>query len=144
MHRITDPPRHVDLNRDSIAQLVSRFYSDVRADQVLGPVFEVALSERWASHLPRMVEFWTTMTLGSRSFTGNVFARHMAVPGVTELHFERWMRLWRSNTQALFEPTTAHHLQELAAGIAHNLFRGYFGDPAGFDLIASEMTRDGR
>ena len=51
------------------------------------------------------------------------------------------MRLWRLNTQALFDHTTAHQMQEVATGIAH---RGYFGHPAGFDLIASEMIRDDR
>lgn len=133
-----------ELNRDSIALLVTRFYEDVRADSLLGPTFEAVLGGRWDSHLPLMVEFWSTVTLGSRSFTGNVFASHMAVPGVTASHFERWIRLWTWHTQALFGRATARPLQEVARGIARNLYRGYFGHPAGFDLIASEMAHDGR
>jgi hemoglobin len=144
MKSLIDTSKPAELNRDSITQLVTRFYDDVRADCVLGPTFEAVLGGRWASHLPRMVEFWSTVTLGSRSFTGNVFARHMAVPGVTTLHFERWMRLWTLHTQSLFDHATARQLQEVASGIARNLYRGYFGHPAGFDVIASETHRDRR
>lgn len=139
-----DKTVHSALNRESITKLVTRFYDDVRADRVLGPTFEVVLGGRWASHLPRMVEFWSTVTLGTRSFTGNVFARHMAVPGVTPLHFECWMRLWMLHTRTLFDRATARQLQAVATGIARNLYRGYFGDPTRFDPIASEMTHDGR
>jgi len=144
MSNVIDKPEPAELNRDSITRLVTRFYADVRADSVLGPTFEFVLGGRWASHLPRMVEFWSTVALGSRSFTGNVFARHMEVPGVTALHFERWMRLWTSHTQALFDRTTARRLQDVASSIARNLYRGYFGHPAGFDVIASEVAHDGR
>jgi len=144
MNSVIDTPRPAELNRDSIAQLVAQFYDDVRADSILGPTFEAVLGGRWLSHLPRMVEFWSTVSLGSRSFTGNVFASHMAVPGVTVAHFERWIRLWTRHTQALFDPATARQLQEVARGIARNLYRGYFGHPAGFDLITSEMAYVGR
>lgn len=144
MHNIVDKSKPAELNRESITQLVTRFYDDVRADGVLGTTFEAVLGGRWAAHLPRMVEFWSTVTLGSRSFTGNVFASHMAVPGVTPLHFKRWLQLWTSHTQALFDRNTARQLQDVASGIARNLYRGYFGHPAGFDLITSEIAHDGR
>lgn len=127
MNRITDVRKPVALNRDSITQLVMQFYEDVRADSILGPTFEAALEGRWASHLSRMIEFWSTVALGSRSFTGNVFAKHMAVPGVTAVHFERWLHLWSWHTQALFDHATARRLQQAADGIARNLYRGYFG-----------------
>lgn len=143
MNSDPDSTMHSALNRDSITTLVTRFYDDVRTDSVLGPTFDAVLGGRWASHVPRMVEFWSTLTLGSRSFTGNVLAKHMAVSGVTPLHFEHWMRLWIVHTQALFDRATARQLQEVASGIARKLYRGYFGQPAGFEL-ASGATHDGR
>jgi hemoglobin len=90
-----------------------------------------------------MVEFWSTVMLGSRSFTGNVFARHMEVPGVTTLHFERWLHLWARHTQALFDRATACRLQDVAGGIARNLYRGYFGSAEGFDAITPEIRHVG-
>ncbi len=121
---VIDPPAPAELSRDSIAQLVARFYDDVRADSLLGPTFEAVLRGRWDAHLARMVEFWSTVALGSRSFTGNVLASHPAVPGVTAAHFERWIDLWTRHTQALFSPATARRLQVVARGIARNLLKG--------------------
>lgn len=142
MNRVIEQPPRAELHLDSITQLVTRFYYDVRADALLGPTFENVLGTRWTSHLPRMVEFWSTVMLGSRSFSGNVFAKHMAVPGVTAGHFERWLHLWTLHTQALFDASQARRLQKVASDIARNLYRGYFGNVAGFDTIALE-TRHG-
>ena len=64
---------------ESLTELVHSFYADVRADALLGPVFEEALHDRWEPHLGRMVDFWSTVALGSKSFSGNVFAKHMAL-----------------------------------------------------------------
>ncbi|MEO7245047.1 MAG: group III truncated hemoglobin [Rubrivivax sp.] len=131
--------RPAAIDRESITRLVHRFYDDVRADEVLGPTFEAVLGERWATHLPRMVEFWSTVMLGTRSFSGNVFGKHMAVPGVTPLHFRRWLALWLAHTGAAFDATTAGELQQVATGIARSLYRGYFGQTAGFDGIEAEL-----
>ena len=87
----TSQPRQP--TRESLTELVHGFYADVRADPLLGPVFEEALRERWEPHLARMVEFWSTVALGSKSFKGNVFAKHMALQGVTPAHFAAWVKL---------------------------------------------------
>ena len=144
MNSVPDKTRHSARNRDSITELVTRFYADARFDSILGPTFEAVLGGRWASHLQRMVEFWSTATLCSRSFEGNVSARHMPVPGLTPLHFEHWMRLWIAQTQALFDRATASQLRAVAGGIARNLYRGSSGHPAAFDPIASETPHVGR
>lgn len=115
------------LSRERLSALVHAFYGDVRADPLLGPVFEQALAERWEPHLARMVEFWSTVALGSKSFTGNVFSKHMALDGVTPAHFTHWVQLWKNHTERLFEPEVAQDLQTTAHGIARNLFLGYFG-----------------
>ena len=112
---------------ESLTELVHSFYADVRADALLGPVFEEALRDRWQPHLARMVEFWSSVALGSKSFSGNVFGKHMALTGVTPAHFATWVRLWATHTERLFAPEVARELQITAHGIARNLFRGYFG-----------------
>jgi hemoglobin len=115
----------------SITQLVHGFYADVRADPLLGPVFDKALHGQWENHLQRLVDFWSTVALGTRSFRGDVFGKHMALDGVTPAHFAAWVRLWQHHTERLFTPEVADSLQVAAHGIARNLFRGYFGsDPA--------------
>ncbi|AVO42932.1 group III truncated hemoglobin [Simplicispira suum] len=116
------------VTRERLSELVHTFYADVRADTLLGPVFEQALAERWEPHLERMVEFWSTVALGTKSFSGNVFGKHMALSGVTPSHFTAWVRLWGEHTERLFDPDVARELQFTAHGIARNLFLGYFGE----------------
>lgn len=126
---------------DSIAQLVHGFYADVRADPLLGPVFEKALHGRWDAHLQRLVDFWSTVALGTRSFKGDVFGKHMALDGVTPAHFAAWVRLWQLHTTRLFAPEAAQQLQLAAHGIARNLFRRYFGEAPSFSTDVAPDTR---
>ena len=118
----------------SLTTLVHGFYADVRADALLGPVFEAALHDRWEPHLARMVDFWSTVALGSKRFRGNVMTKHMALSGVTPAHFAAWVKLWGEHTNRLFAPGVALELQTAAHGIARNLFQGYFGSKPVFAL----------
>ena len=116
------------LDRAAIHRLVHAFYDDVRRDDALGPVFDAAIDEHWATHLERMVEFWSTVMLGTHSFRGNVFGRHMALAGqVTGEHFLRWLTLWHRHTDRLFPPAVADEFQRTAQGVGRNLFFGFFG-----------------
>lgn len=126
---------------DTIAQLVQGFYADVRLDPLLGPVFERALHGQWDTHLQRLVDFWSTVALGTRSFKGDVFGKHMVLTGVTPAHFAAWTGLWQQHTNRMFAPDVARELQAAAHGIARNLFRGYFGHEPAF--AAPRHTRDG-
>ncbi|RYF25466.1 MAG: group III truncated hemoglobin [Comamonadaceae bacterium] len=117
-----------------ITALVHGFYADVRADPLLGRVFENALGNGdWAAHLARMVDFWSTVVLGSKSYRGNVFDKHMRLQGVEPAHFAAWVRLWARQTERLFAPDVALELQGVAHGIGRNLFKGLFGQAPGFD-----------
>jgi hemoglobin len=120
---MSSPP----LDRDAIAHLVHTFYDDVRADPVLGPVFDGAIGERWDPHLARMVDFWSTVMLGSHNFQGNVFGKHMALSGIEPDHFRRWLALFEATATRLFEPAVAHEFLTVAGRIASSLQYGYFG-----------------
>jgi hemoglobin len=114
------------LTTESIATLVHEFYEGVRADPELGPVFEAAI-EDWEPHLARMVEFWSTTMLGTKSFQGNVYGKHMALPGVQPAHFERWVALFQATVDRLFEPAVAQEFRTVASRIAQSLQYGFFG-----------------
>jgi hemoglobin len=113
-----------DSERARLRTLVHAFYDELRRDDDIGPLFERAIGHDWQSHLDRMVEFWATLMLGSRSFTGDVFGRHMAIRGLEPAMFARWQAVWKKHTEALFEPARAAELQRIAAGITGNLSRG--------------------
>lgn len=122
------------LNREQIASLVYSFYDEIRVDAELAPVFNPVIGENWAPHLQRMVDFWSTVALGERSFRGNVFGKHMALEGVRPEHFLRWLTLWHKHTNAVLDSEHAVELQGVAHGIGRNLFYGFFGDFARFNM----------
>ncbi len=49
------------ITSEEIEQIVHRFYSKVRDDEVLGPIFEREISEDWDHHLVKMCNFWTAV-----------------------------------------------------------------------------------
>ena len=131
------------IDRESITRLVYSFYDDVRADPLLGPTFDAVLADRWATHLPRMVEFWSTLVLSTRSFSGNVFAKHMALADITPQHFERWLTVWFATTGRLFAAPVADRFQTMALGIARNIHHGFFNDDADFARITEGLHHAG-
>jgi hemoglobin len=118
---------HLELNEDAIATLVHTFYDDVRADPVLAPVFNAAIGDHWAPHLDRMVGFWTTTMLKTKSFQGNVFGKHMALDGITPEHFQRWLTMFEATAGRLFAPAVADEFTLVARRIAASLQFGFFG-----------------
>jgi hemoglobin len=118
---------HSELNRDSIATLVHDFYTDIRRDPVLAPVFNGAIGEHWAPHLERMVDFWCSVMLSSAEFKGNVFGKHMALQGIEAEHFRRWLALFEAHARRLFAPEVAEAFLAAARRIATSLQYGYFG-----------------
>jgi hemoglobin len=130
-----DNPAMQGVDRAGLRRLVDNFYTDIRADDLLGPVFARALGDHWEPHLERMTEFWSTVMLGTRSFKGNVYQKHVALAETSDVapaHFLRWITLWNRHSSALFPGPAAEELQSTAAGIGRNLFFGFFQEFAHF------------
>ena len=53
----------IGIDEGYISILVDTFYRRVRSDDMLGPIFEQALGDRWDHHLPRMKSFWASVAL---------------------------------------------------------------------------------
>lgn len=60
-------------NLDDVKLLVDTFYGKVRADALLGPVFDARIQDRWPVHLEKMYSFWQTTLLGEHTYTGRPF-----------------------------------------------------------------------
>ncbi|MFC5460362.1 group III truncated hemoglobin [Massilia niabensis] len=116
-----------ELNRASITTLVGDFYTDIRRDSVLQPIFDRAIGANWEPHLERMVDFWCSVMLSSGEFKGNVFRKHMALQGIEMEHFRHWLGLFETHVRRLFEPAVADEFLVVARRIAASLQYGYFG-----------------
>ena len=108
------------LTERNLGALVDRFYAKVRADDILGPVFNPAVSD-WPEHLEKLTHFWSSIMLTSGKYHGNPMAAHYKhLLRITPEMFTRWLKLW-SETTAEVVPHAAPALQDKAARIAESL-----------------------
>ena len=78
---------------DDIKLLVDDFYGKVRQDDLLSPIFNSVIQDRWPVHLKKMYRFWQTVLLADHTYYGAPFTPHAQLP-VQKDHFERWIELF--------------------------------------------------
>ena len=98
--------------------MMHTFYAALRRDELLAPYFaHVDL----AAHLPRIVDFWSTLLLHSGRYSGNAFRPHLAMPGLAGAHFARWVSTLEATMDARFAGPTAERMKALAHRIAYSM-----------------------
>jgi len=105
-----------------IEQLVRAFYARVRADDVLGPIFEARIRD-WEPHLAQMFAFWSSVALMTGRYHGTPMVKHMRLP-VDAGHFDRWLALFEETAREVCPPEAAAHFMERARRIASSLEMG--------------------
>jgi hemoglobin len=108
------------LDETLLPDLLDRFYARVRADALLGPVFETV--DDWPEHLTKLRDFWSSIMLTTGRYKGNPVAMHTALADRMEpALFTRWLELWTAETDAMLPPDIAATMQAKAARIAQSL-----------------------
>jgi hemoglobin len=123
-----------------VARLVNLFYDRVRADDLLGPIFDDVARVDWATHLPRMYDFWESVLFARASFKGDPLFVHRELARRTPLTargFDRWLELFHATVDDLFEGTVADHAKQSAARIAMTLQNNIAADHRGAFTFAS-------
>lgn len=96
------------LDEALIRTVVDRFYALARHDEVIGPVFRRAVpDDRWQAHLDTIADFWSSMLLGSGRYQGRPMPKHLALPELSDAHFQRWLALFRFTVNELCPPDIA-------------------------------------
>lgn len=109
---------------DAIARLVPQFYARVRADEVLGPIFNGAIDD-WPHHLGKLEAFWSSVMLSSGRYKGQPMVAHLRhAEHMTQENFHRWLGLWTEVTQEVLGPEIASAFQEKSGRIAESLQLG--------------------
>jgi hemoglobin len=107
-----------DINtRLDVEQLVNEFYNLVREDDLIGPIFNGIIGNAWPLHLSKMYSFWETVLLGNHTYNGAPFLPHAKLP-LTQLHFDRWLLLFRQTADHHFEGPKALEAKERADKMA--------------------------
>lgn len=101
--------------------LVDGFYSKVRDDALLGPVFAKRIDD-WSEHLDTMARFWSQIVFGMPVYHGSPPIAHRGL-GIAPEHFSRWLALWHQTVRELFAGPTADDVVARADRIAIVLAR---------------------
>lgn len=103
--------------REDLELLVNAFYDKVRADALLGPIFQEIIGDDWSHHLPVMYTFWNTVLFGAEGYKGQAVGKHVEIDRKIPLlpeHFERWISIWKETVDRLFEGGNAGKIIEKA------------------------------
>jgi hemoglobin len=106
-----------------IRDLVHTFYARVRADALLGPVFNARIAD-WPAHLDKLCGFWSSVTLMTGRYKGTPMQAHAALPDVSGAHFEHWLALFRMTVQDTCPPAAAGLFIDRSQRIAESLQLG--------------------
>ncbi len=107
-----------------VSRFVESFYTRIRADELLGPIFASRISD-WPLHLGRMKGFWRSVLHNSGEFSGNPMAKHLAIPGLEEQHFAHWLELFYATLRELEQdPDATRLVGNRARMIADSLLTG--------------------
>ena len=94
------------LSLDDVKLMVNTFYGKVKEDEILGPIFNERIKDRWPEHLEKMYRFWQTILLEEHTYYGAPFPPHAKLP-IGHQHFERWLQLFHKTLDELFSGAKA-------------------------------------
>ncbi len=102
---------------DDIKLLVNTFYGRVQQDELIGPIFNEKIQNRWDEHLAKMYAFWQTILLDDHTYFGRPFPPHAELP-VKSDHFDRWLAIFNQTVDELFEGEKAEEAKWRGAQMA--------------------------
>lgn len=123
LHRSTK----TEISRADIRALIDQFYSKVRQDQTIGPIFKEHIGEddaAWAGHLAKIEDFWANVMLRDRAYQGNPMQTHLAMPEIEPRHFEVWLELFDQVAHEVLSPEKAALFDLMARRIGQSLMMG--------------------
>ena len=116
------PGLPLGITRALIITQVHTFYSKIRADELLGPIFAKRVTN-WDPHLEKLVRFWCSIALMTGEYHGRPMPAHMGL-GIAPEHFGHWLKLWAQTAHEVCPPPAAAFLIERAHLIARSLQLG--------------------
>ena len=147
---MTDAPNHLlptgrlvppELTEAMVADVVSAFYARARKDEIIGPVFNrVVAADHWPEHIRTITDFWSSMLLGTRRYAGRPMPKHLAIPELSDAHFQRWLTLFKETAEELCPAEIAALFVDRAERIGYN-FRIRIAQFRGEDAMAVRPQR---
>lgn len=124
-----DTPEQAE--RQHIHNFVTAFYSAVRQNPVIGPIFNNAIGDRWDEHFDTLTDFWMTVLLRVHVFKGNPFLAHSKLSDLRDEHFDIWLGIFEQVAPMHLRPDLSDLAIQKAHMIATSLRQGLFYKVAG-------------
>ena len=109
-------------NPVDIRTLIDTFYTKVQTDELIGFIFNEIAQVNWSHHLPVMYAFWEFLLLGTPdAYRGNPIQKHFDLHQKFPLkieHFDRWVNLFQTTVDEIFEGPVAESAKFRAFAIA--------------------------
>ncbi len=91
---LQDEVRALGINEEYISTLVDTFYTKVRANPDLGPIFGSRIGDQWEPHLAKMKIFWGSVMLRTGAYGGKPMQVHVGIKEAKPAHFQTWISLF--------------------------------------------------
>ena len=107
--------------RADIERLIDAFYDHVKADPLIGYIFNDIARVDWSHHLPVMYDFWEFLLLNGENYRSNPIQKHFDLHAKHRLraeHFDRWLSLFQSTVDEHFAGPRADDAKFRAYAIA--------------------------
>ncbi|MDX1785792.1 MAG: group III truncated hemoglobin [Roseovarius sp.] len=125
--QIRDAAGIIGIDEAYLSLMVDEFYTRIRTDARLGPIFESAIGDDWGPHLDRMKRFWASVALNAGSYAGKPVVVHQRLAGVVPTDFDRWLALFAATLQDTAPtPEAIQYLSLRARRIARSLRMAMF------------------
>ncbi len=108
-------------NIADIKCLVDAFYGKIRKDELLSPIFNQIIQDRWSQHLEKMYRFWQTVLLKEHTYYGSPFLPHAHLP-VDKKHFDHWLALFYETLDEHFKGEKANEAKWRAEKMAEMFY----------------------
>ncbi|HEY0679214.1 MAG TPA: group III truncated hemoglobin [Chitinophagaceae bacterium] len=108
-------------NKQDIVLLINSFYNRVRANEIIGYIFNDIAKVDWEHHLPVMYDFWESVLFHTGPYAGNPMIVHKKLHQrhpLNPAHFAEWLKLFNATVDDLFEGLNAELIKQRAASIA--------------------------
>lgn len=129
--------------RADCERLVRAFYGKAMTDPVIGFIFTDVAHLDLEAHVPQIASFWETILLGTRTYDGNPFAKHVPVHAKVELregHFKQWLGLWFGTVDELFAGERANLAKVHALRVAQAFHQRLQGFPSPRDAAPAGVN----
>jgi hemoglobin len=107
-----------DVEEADLHGLLTAFYETVETEPLLAPYFAVV---DMAAHMPRIVDFWSTLLWHTGRYSGNAFRPHLEMAGLTGEHFRRWLVTLERTVDERFAGPSAERLKAMGHRIAYSM-----------------------